>query len=71
VDRRLELELPVAPIGLQSKEPDAGEVDDVLTVNPDESEGFELRSELTDRPDVDEQLVVLVVRVGHRKEVYR
>ncbi len=38
---RLELELPVSAVGLQPKEPDAGEVDGVFAVDPDEPKGFE------------------------------
>ena len=44
-----ELELPVSAVGLQPKEPDAGDVDGVFAVDPDESEGLEQRRHLADR----------------------
>ena len=52
VHGRLELELPVSAVGLQPKEPDAGNVDGVFAVDADETEGLEQRRHLTDRPDI-------------------
>ena len=43
VHRWFELELPVPAVGLQAEEPDAGDVDGVLAVDPDEPEGLEQR----------------------------
>ena len=55
VHRRFELELPVSAVGLHSKQPDAGEVDGVIVVNPNESEGLEQRCDLANRPDIHER----------------
>jgi len=49
-------ELPVSAVGLQSQEPDVGEVDDVFAVDPNKAEGFEQRCDLADGSDVDERL---------------
>ena len=50
---RFELELPASAVGLQPKKPDAGDVDGVLAVDPDESEGLEQRRNLANRHDID------------------
>ena len=55
VHRRFELEFPVSAVGLQPKEPDEGDVDGVLAVNPDKPEWFERRRDLPERPDIDER----------------
>jgi hypothetical protein len=53
VHRRFQLEFPVPAIGLQVDEPDVGDVDGMLAVDPDESEGLEQRCDLANRPDID------------------
>ncbi len=55
VHGRLELELPVSAVGVQPKKPDAGDVDGVFAVDPDESEGLEQRRHLADRSDIEER----------------
>ncbi len=50
-----ELELPVSAVGLQAQEPDAGNVDGVFAVDPDESEGPKQRRHLADRSYIDKR----------------